>query len=76
MFSMCSPKVFPITPCFNTTCFAQSPPPLTYIGGPKGEDFCLFSFVPDMFLASSQWVPTKFSICSLGSQCFPQRCSQ
>ncbi len=36
-FPMCSPRVFPITPCFNPICFAQSPPLLTYIGGPKGE---------------------------------------
>jgi hypothetical protein len=36
-FSMCSPRVFPIAPGFNPICFAQSPPPLTYMGGPKGE---------------------------------------
>jgi hypothetical protein len=36
MSPMCSPKVFPITPRFNPICFAQSPPLLTYIGGPKG----------------------------------------
>jgi hypothetical protein len=36
-FRMCSPWVFPIVPCFNPICFAQSPPFLTYIGGPKGE---------------------------------------
>ncbi len=30
-------NVFPIAPCFNPICFAQSPPLLTYIGGPKGE---------------------------------------
>ncbi len=36
-FAMCSPWVFPIAPCFNPICFAQSPPLLTYIGGPKGE---------------------------------------
>jgi hypothetical protein len=34
---MCSPWLFPIAPCFNPICFAQSPPHLTYIGGPKGE---------------------------------------
>jgi hypothetical protein len=33
--------VFPITPCFNPICFAQSPPLLTYIGGSKGEAFHL-----------------------------------
>jgi hypothetical protein len=37
MFPMCSPWVFPIAPCFNPICFAQSPPLLTYIGAPKGE---------------------------------------
>jgi hypothetical protein len=40
-FSICSlcvsPRLFPIAPCFNPICFAQSPPLLTYIGGPKGE---------------------------------------
>ncbi len=35
-FPMCSPRVFPIAPHFNPTCFAQSPPLLTYVGGPKG----------------------------------------
>jgi hypothetical protein len=34
---MCSPRVFPIVPQFNPICFAQSPPLLTYLGGPKGE---------------------------------------
>jgi len=34
---MCSPRVFPIALHFNPTCFAQSPPLLTYIGGPKRE---------------------------------------
>jgi len=36
---MCSLRVFPIAPPFNSICFAQSPPILTYIGvgGPKGE---------------------------------------
>ncbi len=41
-FSMCSPRVFPITPCFNPICSAQSPPLLTYIGGPKGKALHLF----------------------------------
>ncbi len=41
------------------------------------EDFFHFSFVPKMFPSSFQWVPTRFPICSLGSQCcVPQRCSQ
>jgi len=34
----CVPRrVFPIALCFNFICFAQSPPLLTYISGPKGE---------------------------------------
>jgi hypothetical protein len=36
-FSMCSSRVFPVAPCCNPICFAQSPPLLTYIGGPKEE---------------------------------------
>jgi len=36
-FPMCSSWVFPIAPCFNPICFAQSPPLLTYINGPKDE---------------------------------------
>jgi hypothetical protein len=36
-FPMCSPRVFLIAPHFNPICFAQSPPLLTYIGGPKGK---------------------------------------
>jgi hypothetical protein len=40
-FLMCSPKVFPLAPSFNPICFAQSPPLLTYIGGPKGESLHL-----------------------------------
>ncbi len=36
-FPICSPRVFPIAPSFNPICFAQSPPLLTYIGGPKVE---------------------------------------
>jgi hypothetical protein len=31
------PHVFPIAPRLNHICFAQSPPLLTYIGGPKEE---------------------------------------
>ena len=34
---MRSPWVFSIAPYFNPICFAQSPPLLTYIGGPKEE---------------------------------------
>jgi hypothetical protein len=40
--SQCVPQgVFPIASCFNPICFAQSPPLLTYIGGPKGEALLL-----------------------------------
>ncbi len=34
---MCSTRVFPIAPRFNPLWFAQSPPLLNSIGGPKGE---------------------------------------
>jgi len=34
-------RVFPIEPRFNPICFAQSPPLLTYIDGPKGKAFHL-----------------------------------
>ncbi len=40
-FPQCSPRVFPIAAHFNPICFAQSPPLLTYRGGPKGESFHL-----------------------------------
>ncbi len=36
-FPMCSPRVFPIAPRFNLICFAQNPPLLTYMAGPKGK---------------------------------------
>ncbi len=39
-FFLCSNK-FPIAPCFNPICFAQSPPLLTYIAGPKVEELHL-----------------------------------
>jgi hypothetical protein len=35
------PRVFAMVPGFNPICFAQSPPLLTYVGGPKGEALCL-----------------------------------
>jgi len=35
------PRVFAMVPGFNPICFAQSPPLLTYLGGPKGEALCL-----------------------------------
>ncbi len=34
-FPMCSLRVFQVAPRFNPICFVQSPPLLTYIGGPK-----------------------------------------
>jgi hypothetical protein len=37
------------------------------------EGFFHFSFLPNMFLSSFQWVPIMFSICF---QCVPQGCSQ
>jgi hypothetical protein len=36
-FPMGSPRLFPIAPHFNPMGFAQSPPLLNYIGGPKEE---------------------------------------
>jgi hypothetical protein len=36
------------------------------VGGGAGQDFFHFSFVPNMFLSSSQWVPNVF--CSLHLQ--------
>jgi hypothetical protein len=36
-FPMCSTKGLSIAPRFNPIYFAQSPPLLTYLGGPKGE---------------------------------------
>jgi hypothetical protein len=43
-----------------------------WVGGRGEEDFFHFSFVPKMFLSNSQWVPIRFPICLLGSQCaFP-----
>jgi hypothetical protein len=36
-FPMCFSRVFPIAPHFSPICFAQSPPLLTCIAGPKGE---------------------------------------
>ncbi len=35
-FPMCSPRVLSLTPHSYPICFAQSPPLLTYTGGPKG----------------------------------------
>ncbi len=40
-----------------------------------GEDFFHFSFVPNKFPSSSQWVPIRFPICSQGSQCVPNSTS-
>jgi len=36
-FPMCSPRMFPMTPRLNPICFAQTPPLLAYIAGPKGK---------------------------------------
>jgi len=51
-FSMCSTRVFPIAPLFNPICFAQSPPILTYIAGPKGQALH-FSIESSIFLVAS-----------------------
>jgi len=40
-FPMCSPRVLQVAPFLNPICFAQSPPLLTYIWGPKGQTFHL-----------------------------------
>jgi len=34
---MCSLRVFPTAPPFNSICFARSPLIVTYIAGPNGE---------------------------------------
>jgi hypothetical protein len=41
----------------------------------KCLDFFPFFFVPNMFPSSFQWIPIRFSICSLGSQCVPNSAS-
>jgi len=63
---MCSPRVFSIAPHFNPVCFAQSPPLLTYISGPKGEAFhhyiessilrSLHKFQPFVVMGQSNWL--------------------
>jgi hypothetical protein len=55
-FPMCSTRVFLITPSFNPICFAQSPPLLTCIGGPKGEALHRIFYVLE---------PPKFELCFL-----------
>lgn len=37
-FPTCSPRMFPIIPCFNPLCFAQSPPLLYLYRWAKGVD--------------------------------------
>ncbi len=68
-FPICSLRVFPIGPPFNSICFAQSSPILTYIGGPKGEtlhlsiessnlgSLCSFNF--DFAMGQSNWLIAK-----------------
>jgi hypothetical protein len=41
-----------------------------------GRIFFHFLFVPNMFPSSSQWVPIRLPMCSLGSQCVSLGCSQ
>ncbi len=55
-FPMCSPRVFPIAPCFNPICFAQSSPLLTYVGGPKVEAFIF----PQNLLFGVAWIVSIF----------------
>jgi hypothetical protein len=45
------PKGVPNSTHFNPICFAQSPPLLTYIGGPKGKAF-LQIYVESFILGS------------------------
>jgi hypothetical protein len=44
--------------------------------GVGGEMIFSFLLCSQMFLSSSQWIPIRFPICSLGSWCVPQGCSQ
>ncbi len=60
-FPMCSPKVFPIAHCFNPTCFAQSPPLLTYTPiqvRKRGR----ISFIFPLFPTCSLQVLNEFSL--------------
>ncbi len=59
-FPMCSPWVFPIAPCFNPICFAQSPPLFTYIGGWKGEALHL------SIESSNFWEASRFQLLDMG----------
>jgi hypothetical protein len=68
-FPMCSRRAFPTAPRFNLTCFAQSPPLLTYIGGRKGGALHLFiesstlgslhSFNFSLAMGQSNWLIAK-----------------
>jgi len=63
---MCSPRVLSIAPRFNPICFAQSPPFLTYIAGPKGQALHLYmessilgslhKFQPFAVMGQSNWL--------------------
>ncbi len=64
-----SQGLFPIAPCFNPLCFAQSPPLLTYICRPKGRPsiflldvlFWWASIVSTFLFVMGQWNSTKKS---------------
>ncbi len=65
--------VFPIAPNFKPICFAQSPPLLTYIGGPNGrtlwfsniESFNLGGLHTSNFFSDGQILLT-YNLASLG----------
>jgi hypothetical protein len=61
MFSMCSQRVFPIAPCFNTICFAERPPLLTYVGGQMGRHFI---FPKNLLFGGASIISTFFSFCN------------
>ncbi len=58
MFPMCFPRVFPIAPGFNPRCFAQSPPLLTCIDGPKGE--AIYHSIESFYFGEPPIVSTFF----------------
>ncbi len=74
-FPICSSMVFPITPHFNPICFAQSPPLLTYIPGPKGEALHLSLESPTLgSLHSFNFFlngPTKLAHCKKRNWTYP-----
>jgi hypothetical protein len=69
LFPLCSPRVFLIAPGFNPICFAQSPPLLTHIVGPRGRHFIfplkllfwvsLYRFKRFFVMGQSNWLIAK-----------------